>query len=356
MRGEPSFVFARDGETARGIGPRGRVRSLGGAARALTAGQSVAGALGFDPAQLCALTVFDRLERSPGPIGSVAPPARTPIAVDVTPADLHRERVRAALRAIESGEVGKAVLARTLRARFRDRIDPAALTGAFAHGNPASTVFEVTLDEAGRRLIGASPELLLRKRGALVHSHPFAGSAPRSGDPAADRAAAAALLASAKNLAEHAYVVDDLRRVLTPLCARLDVPAQPVLIATSEMWHLATPIHGQLADPAVTALELAALLSPTPAVCGTPTAAAADLITRLEGPREFYAGAVGWCDSDGDGDWVVSIRCLELSADGRAATTWAGGGIVGDSDPDDEVAETDAKFRTATRALGLGGG
>ncbi|GAC59008.1 putative isochorismate synthase, partial [Gordonia hirsuta DSM 44140 = NBRC 16056] len=206
---------------------------------------------------------------------------------------------------------------------------------------------------AGRWLIGASPELLVRRRGDIVTCHPYAGSAARHSDPAADRAAADSLAASDKDLREHAFVVDDLRDRLAPLCTELSAPARPSLMATGEMWHLATPIRGVLRDRDVTALDLAALLSPTPAVCGTPRAAAARLIEELEGPREFYAGTVGWCDAAGDGEWLVSIRCLELATDHRHIRTWAGGGIVTGSDPDAEVAETDAKFRTVRRALGV---
>jgi isochorismate synthase len=119
------------------------------------------------------------------------------------------------------------------------------------------------------------------------------------------------------------------------------------------VWHLYTPITGHLRERSTTALDLAVALHPTPAVGGVPTAAAAELINELEGDRGFYAGAVGWCDQRGDGRWVVSIRCAQLSADRRTAEARSGGGIVAESDPDDEVAETTTKFNTILSALGV---
>ncbi|WP_280195663.1 isochorismate synthase, partial [Nocardia farcinica] len=159
-------------------------------------------------------------------------------------------------------------------------------------------------------------------------------------------AQAAELLDSAKNREEHSYVIEWIRDVLTPLCTELRIPEGPRLVETHDVWHLATPIVGTLREPAPTALDLAVLLHPTPAVCGTPTAAALETITRVEGDRGFYGGAVGWCDADGDGTWVVAIRCAELAADGRSLRAYAGGGIVAASQPQAELDETTAKLRT----------
>ena len=167
-----------------------------------------------------------------------------------------------------------------------------------------------------------------------------------------DAERAATLNSSAKDLAEHRFVVDALRSALAPLCTRLDVPDAPSIVGTSSMWHLGTPIVGELADPSTTALDLAIAVHPTPAVCGTPTDAARRLIAGIEGDRGFYAGAVGWSDAGGDGDWMVTIRCVEIDADRAGAVAWAGGGLVADSEPDDEVAETGAKLRTVLRAVG----
>jgi isochorismate synthase len=160
------------------------------------------------------------------------------------------------------------------------------------------------------------------------------------------------LAASAKDQREHAFVVDAMATALAPLCSDLDVPATPGLTQTPNMWHLGTRIVGSVREPATTALDLAVALHPTPAVCGTPTADAREFILTNEGDRGFYAGAVGWCDSAGDGEWMVGIRCAELSADGRTIRASAGGGIVSDSDPQLELAETSAKLRTILSALG----
>jgi isochorismate synthase len=119
------------------------------------------------------------------------------------------------------------------------------------------------------------------------------------------------------------------------------------------VWHLNTPITGRLRESSTTALDLAIALHPTPAVGGVPALAAAELINELEGDRGFYAGAVGWCDAAGDGRWVVAIRCAQLSADRHTAEARSGGGIVAESDPDDEVAETTTKFKTIMSALGV---
>ena len=225
-------------------------------------------------------------------------------------------------------------------------------------GDPEATVYLSDLTPAGpgyagTALVGASPELLVARAGPRVSCQPFAGSAPRSPDPETDAANGAALAASGKNRHEHQLVVDTMRAALEPLCSDLDVAAQPQLSRTAALWHLSTPIRGTLREMSTTALDLALALHPTPAVGGVPTAAAVDLIAELEGDRGFYAGAVGWCDARGDGRWVVAIRGAQVSADRREALAQAGGGIVAESDPDDEVAETTTKFRTILSALGV---
>ena len=148
---------------------------------------------------------------------------------------------------------------------------------------------------------------------------------------------------------------DALAAALDPLCANLQIAPEPQLSKTAAVWHLYTPISGRLREKSTTALDLAVALHPTPAVGGSPTAPATALIEQLEGDRGFYAGAVGWCDQRGDGRWVVSIRCAQLSADRRTALAHSGGGIVAESDPDDELAETTTKFRTILSALGVSG-
>ena len=177
----------------------------------------------------------------------------------------------------------------------------------------------------GRTLLGASPELLVSRHGDRLTANPLAGSTPRAADLAEDVRRAAALLESAKDLHEHAVVVDAVREALAPFCADLEVPERPTLVRTAAMWHLSTTVTGELADPATSALELACALHPTPAVCGTPTDLARAVIGELEPfDRGHYTGMVGWSDANGDGEWVVTIRCAE--AEGRTAAAVRGGG------------------------------
>lgn len=348
-----SFLLSRPAGAVRGTGVRARYDSVDAARAALRDGAPVvAGLLAFDTAGPAALLTPDRWTTDAGPITARTPAAIRPSHVWITPPAEHRDRVAAALAAIEAGRAAKVVLARTMEVGFDAPLDPLSIAGGFAAGARDAAVFAAQGPD-DRWLIGASPELLVRKQGRVVTCHPYAGSAARSADPELDAAAAASLSTSDKDLREHAFVVDDLRERLAPLCAELSAPTAPSLMSTGEMWHLATPIRGVLHDDSVTALDLAARLSPTPAVGGTPRAAATALIAELEGTREFYGGTVGWCDDRGDGEWLVSIRCLELAADRRGIRTWAGGGIVTGSDPEAEVAETTAKFRTVRRALGL---
>jgi isochorismate synthase len=203
-----------------------------------------------------------------------------------------------------------------------------------------------------RSLVGASPELLIRRRGLTVTSQPLAGSARRHVDARRDRAAADQLLASAKDAREHALVVEWIADRLSPYCTSLSVPRRPTLVSTSAMWHLATLIEGALRDPSISSAALAAVLHPTPAVCGVPETKARELIRELEPfDRAFFTGAVGWCAANGDGEWMVAIRCAEITR--HSALLFAGAGIVAGSDPMSEVDETAAKFATMLDALGV---
>jgi isochorismate synthase len=281
------------------------------------------------------------------------------IAETLPAPDVHRARVAEAIARLNDPSTGlhKVVLARALRLIADGPLDVATILARLAEDGTANAYF-ADLTPAGEEytgtaLIGASPELLVARRGGVVTCRPFAGSAPRSADPDADRANGIALAESAKNLHEHQLVVDEMRKVLDPLCVDLKIASTPELSSTSAVWHLSTPITGRLRETSTTALDLAVALHPTPAVGGVPTAAASELIGELEGDRGFYAGAIGWCDAAGDGRWVVSIRCAQLSADRCTAEARSGGGIVAESDPDDEVAETTTKFRTIMSALGV---
>ncbi|MFD3705565.1 isochorismate synthase MenF [Nocardia sp. NPDC058658] len=272
----------------------------------------------------------------------------------------HRERVATAVEILaDPGHpLRKVVLARAIRARSANPARALDILDLMVASDPLSNGFLVDLSAAGgrfpgRHLVGSSPEILVRRTGNEVLSHPLAGSARRLlDDREADRDAANTLLTSAKDHAEHRFVVDQVAAVLSDRCCEVRTPA-PELTATPAMWHLGTPISATVPLAGPSALELAVALHPTPAVCGTPTGAAARLIAELEGERGFYAGAVGWCDADGNGEWMVSIRCAELSADGLSLLAHAGGGIVAASDPDAELAETTGKFQRILGPLGI---
>ncbi len=263
--------------------------------------------------------------------------------------------VRKALDAInaEQGSASalrKVVLARSLVLKAGRRIDPMALFDRLG-GDPGITRFVASLPPIGgepRFLVGATPEPLVSKRGASITSFPLAGSMPRAVE-GADRA----LMASDKDRREHALVVEANADLLAPHCATLSVPSAPELRATRTMWHLGSQIEGVLARPEeLSSAALAALLHPTPAVGGTPREKALGVIRAIEPvARGFYAGAVGWTDARGDGDWHVSLRCAEIA--GAQARIHAGAGIVAGSDPEAEVAETSAKFRAMLDASGI---
>ncbi|MCA6090791.1 isochorismate synthase DhbC [Streptomyces sp. SCA3-4] len=318
----------------------------------------VVGAVPFDHAAPAVLAVPEAVRWAPAlardPL--VALPAAAPAAADwdvrpvPEPAGYGRA-VAEAVRRMRSGEFSKVVLARTLELRSSRDLDLPTLLQRLARRDPTGYTFAVP-SGPGRTLLGASPELLVSRRGGRIVANPLAGSTPRSADLAEDVRRAAALLESAKDLHEHAVVVDAVREALAPYCRTLDVPVRPTLVRTATMWHLSTTVVGEPADPAVSALELACALHPTPAVCGTPTATARDVIDELEPfDRGAYTGMVGWSDASGDGEWVVTLRCAE--AEGRTLRLFAGAGVVEQSSPEAETAETGAKFQTFLQAVGV---
>ncbi len=270
--------------------------------------------------------------------------------------EAYREAVAGARARIRDGALRKVVLARTVGVHAGRSLDPRRLAHRLRAVDPDAYTFVVPLSggEGGpRSFVGASPELLLSRRGRDVRSNPLAGSAPRSGDPAEDRANAEALSGSAKDREEHEIVVEAVADTLRPFCTRLTWDPEPVLRETPNVWHLSTGFHGVLTDAAPSALDLVAALHPTPAVGGTPRDAALDAISDLEPfDRGRYAGPVGWMDANGDGEWAIALRCAELRGD--RAVLYAGAGIVAASDPDDEVDETERKFRAFLDALRWG--
>jgi menaquinone-specific isochorismate synthase len=251
--------------------------------------------------------------------------------------------VAVAVDRISSGELGKVVLARDIFATAADPIDPRVLLRRLAARYPDCFTF------ACASLVGATPELLIRRQGSEVSALVLAGTAPRGGRPEEDIELSAALLASEKNNEEHAYAVASVRDALAPLCAALDVPSRPSLLKLANLHHLGTPVRGTLASDR-SVLSLVSAVHPPAAVCGTPAEAALELIRELENmERGRYAGPVGWVDAHGNGEFGIALRCAEV--DGRKARLFAGCGIVAGSDPAAEVAETEVKFRPMRHAL-----
>lgn len=271
------------------------------------------------------------------------------------PVDAYRDAVARALGLFSRSDLRKVVLSRSLLVEAGSAIDDLRLVRALV-SDPSTTTFRTLLaapyGAATPRLVGATPELLVSKSGTSVVSHPLAGSARRRAERSADREAGLALERSAKDRREHSFVVEQVLDTLSPYCSKLGAPEGTTLRATATMWHLGTRIVGTLKDARTSAAELAAALHPTPAVCGAPRRAAAQAIRELEGyDRGFYAGAVGWCDARGDGNWYVSLRCAEVA--GARARLYAGAGIVPGSDPDSEADETSAKFLAMLGAFGV---
>ncbi|MCV7245773.1 isochorismate synthase [Mycobacterium mantenii] len=360
---EPPFALCGPTQTLLADGVRRRYGDVAAAQAALRSGETpiVLGALPFDVERPAALLTPDAVRRAEGPpdwpTGGL-PSVR--VAEAIPPPIDYRDRIRRACEQLAAVDnpLHKVVLARALRLIADAPLDARVVLRRLIAADPAAYGYLVDLTAAGEKyagavLVGASPELLVARSGDRVECRPFAGSAPRAADPDADAANGAALVSSAKNRHEHQLVIETIKDALQPLCDELSIAAEPQLSSTATVWHLCTPIGGRLRDTSTTAIDLALALHPTPAVGGVPTKAAMQLIDELEGDRGFYAGAVGWCDARGDGRWVVSLRCAQLSADRRSALARAGGGIVAESDPDDEVAETTTKFGTILNALGV---
>jgi len=260
--------------------------------------------------------------------------------------DAYLAAVVAARDAVRAGELTKAVIARPIRVRSSEPIDVHAVLRRLRASFGSS--YRYSIDG----FIGASPELLVEVDGAIVRSHPLAGTAPRTGDVDNDARIAADLIASTKNQVEHRVVIDVVHDTLLPWASYLDWEPEPSIVTVANVQHLGTRMEGMLSQPGPSVIDLVRALSPTPALGGHPRDAAIDLIQRVEGfERGRYGGAIGWVDAAGNGTWAVAIRCADLSADGRSARLVAGGGIVADSDPHAELAETQAKFQAMLSAI-----
>jgi menaquinone-specific isochorismate synthase len=251
-----------------------------------------------------------------------------------------RAQVEEVRDAIAARACEKIVLARRAEVELAAPLDARALLARLDARHPDCFRFAVRRGEA--LFAGASPERLVSVRGDEVETEAMAGSiAPRGG--------ARALLASRKDRGEHAVVTRAIARNLAPLCRSLELAPAPEVRALRHVMHLCTPVRGRL-QPRRHLLEVAAALHPTPAVGGEPTDRALEWIAAREAPRGWYAGAVGWFDREGDGELAVALRSGLVLAD--RAWVWAGAGIVAESDPDAEYAETGDKQRAFLDALG----
>jgi menaquinone-specific isochorismate synthase len=253
------------------------------------------------------------------------------------------EAVNDAVAAIKGGRLRKVVLARDLQVWSKSELEPRALAQRLAQRFPECFTFFCD------GLIGATPELLVRRRGSRVESTVLAGSAPRGATPQQDDRLGHSLLASVKDLDEHTPAREAVEEVLAALCSSLEIDPEPWLLRLANVQHLATGLRGTLTGRP-SALEIAGRLHPTPAICGTPTSDARELIETLEGlDRARYSGPVGWVSAEGDGEWGIALRCAELAGD--RARLFAGAGIVADSLPEDELEETRIKLQAMQSAL-----
>ncbi|WP_436887817.1 isochorismate synthase [Nocardiopsis dassonvillei] len=253
------------------------------------------------------------------------------------------DAVAGAVARIRAGELDKTVLARDIVARADSPIDVRTLLERLNDRYPQCFTFSV----AG--MVGATPELLLRREGEELSSLVLAGTRPRGADEDEDRRLAEELMSSAKDVEEHGLAVDSLRDALAPLAEELVVPAWPHLLRLANVQHLATRAHARM-RPGVSALDAVAALHPTAAVGGTPRATAMRLIDEVEGmDRGGYAGPVGWVDGAGNSEWGIALRSAYV--DGSTARLFAGCGIVAGSEPESEIAETESKFRPVREAL-----
>jgi menaquinone-specific isochorismate synthase len=263
------------------------------------------------------------------------------------PTEQWEERVAVAIHAIQSRTIDKVVLARDLNASATKAIDPRSILRNLAAEYPSTWCFSI----AG--LVGATPELLLRLNRAMVTSRVLAGTISKTGDDEKDLALAASLARSSKDLEEHEYAVRSVAESLAPFCTSTNVPDSPFVLHLANVMHLATDVTGAISEfPIhVDVFTILEKLHPSAAVCGTPTDIAAKVIADLEGmARGRYAGPVGWIDARGDGELGIALRCGQI--ENKEIRLFAGCGIVAGSDPQRELAESQAKFAPMLNALG----
>ncbi len=277
---------------------------------------------------------------------SVALPALPNVIWHESVTEPWKAKVNEAVQVIQSGELDKVVLARELIADVDGIVDPRVLLKNLAKEYPGTWVY------CHNGLVGATPELLVRLSNQMVVSRILAGTISKTGDDNKDLALAASLARSSKDLEEHEYAVRSVADALEPFCKSTNVPEAPFVLHLSNVMHLATDVTGAIKEghKVTDIFTLLEKLHPSAAVCGTPTAKAANLIKSIEGiNRGRYAGPIGWIDSKGEGEQGLALRCGYLS--GNQVRAYAGCGIVAGSDADHEVVESQAKFLPIINAL-----
>ena len=280
----------------------------------------------------------DRVASTP-----LGPEYRIPLRAGAVDADRYLAIVAEAVQRIHAGRVGKVVLARDLVGRLPEGADLRRVIGDLALGYPDTWTFAVD------GLVGSSPETLVRVNHGTVTARVLAGSAARGVDAASDHAAALGLATSTKDLDEHRFAVESVLAALDRHARGVVSSEIPFALKLPNLWHLASDVEGALADGS-SVLDLAAALHPTAAVAGFPTEAAVATIAELEGiDRRRYGGPVGWVDAAGNGKWAIALRSAEVDA--GTVTAYAGAGIVAESDPERELAETRLKFRPIVEAF-----
>lgn len=322
------------------------------------------GLVPFDARQAGSFTIPERYQSAPVPADSPEGRARAetsrPAITSREPVpapEAYGDAVRSALQLFSQGKADKIVLARAMDVTLDGPLCPEAVLMDLIKRNRQGYNFAIPAwsedasTEPAGIMLGASPELLVRREGQRIFVNPLAGSIGRHSDPEVDQARRDGLAVSEKDLREHSYVVNDIVRILRRYCDELDIPDGPSVIGTDALWHLSTFITGQLRDPQTTALELSCALHPTPAICGHPTASAFEYIQELEAfDRDYFAGLVGWQKENGDGEWALTLRCAFQTSENRLRL-YAGAGTVAGSDPDSEILETATKMETFMRAI-----
>jgi isochorismate synthase len=278
----------------------------------------------------------------------LAPASRIRHVRDVMPAEQWKAIVHQVEHNLRRGELGKVVLARQVQVEGQASFDPAVVLDRLRADYGDCFVFAVARGE--RCFLGASPERLVRLRDGSIRATCLAGSIARGATPEEDQRLGAELMASAKDRAEHEFVVRAICEALADVCGEQLPSGEPSLMKLRNVQHLFTPIVGRVAV-GCDILDLVSRLHPTPAMGGVPREPALDMIRRFEGmARGWYAAPVGWMDARGEGEFAVAIRSALLH--GAEASLFAGCGIVAGSDPDREYAESCLKLRPVLAALG----